>query len=287
MTIANADTAQAFPPARSQLAENVVKERIKSFGFRTWSEGGAEAGQRADALVIGEAQVKRLSMRLEASGLTVTKYALTSWTVKCIDRQTGEVVQRIGRAGHTIDAASRGIVFPNRDGREVEDRHFKLVGVGKHGPGVKRKPRFDMHRRTKRPPHQFAHAAQEVGNIDDILFQFLATRKRQHAFGEQRAALGGLSRVIEQADDGAAAIETAHGSIAAEDKGRELAAVGVSEHAGVSVVMRKKERRVLFRLRAAEEMPVQLREDFCWLKKWIATITVRICGHHLLRANRA
>jgi serine/threonine-protein kinase len=31
-------------------------------------------------------------MRLQASGLTVTKYALTSWTVKCIDRETGEEI---------------------------------------------------------------------------------------------------------------------------------------------------------------------------------------------------
>jgi len=80
------------PPFPSPVAENIVKERIKSFGFRTWSEAGGEAGQRADAAVIGEAQVKRLSMRLEASGLTVTKYALTSWTVKCVDRETGEEI---------------------------------------------------------------------------------------------------------------------------------------------------------------------------------------------------
>jgi serine/threonine-protein kinase len=84
--------APGAPPLPSPVAENVVKERIKSFGFRTWSEGGAETGQRADALVVGEAQVKRLSMRLEASGLAVTKYTLTSWTVKCIDRETGEEI---------------------------------------------------------------------------------------------------------------------------------------------------------------------------------------------------
>ena len=80
------------PPLPSQLAENILKERIKSFGFRTWSEAGGESGQRADAAIIGEAQVKRLSLRLEASGLTATKYTLTSWTVKCIDRETGEEI---------------------------------------------------------------------------------------------------------------------------------------------------------------------------------------------------
>ncbi|HKW79941.1 MAG TPA: serine/threonine protein kinase, partial [Casimicrobiaceae bacterium] len=79
----------------SPVAENILKERIKSFGFRTWSEGGAGApdkGTGADFLVDGEARVKKLSMRLPASGLTVSKYALTSWTVKCIDRETGEEI---------------------------------------------------------------------------------------------------------------------------------------------------------------------------------------------------
>ena len=82
------------PPQPSPVAENLLKERIKSFGFRTWSEGGAgdQGGKNADFLVQGEARVKKLSMQLPASGLTVSKYALTSWTVKCIDRETGEEI---------------------------------------------------------------------------------------------------------------------------------------------------------------------------------------------------
>jgi serine/threonine-protein kinase len=83
------------PPQPSPVAENILKERIKSFGFRTWAEGGAGANQSskgADFAVIGEAKIKKLSMRLEASGLIVTKYTLTSWTVKCIDRETGEEI---------------------------------------------------------------------------------------------------------------------------------------------------------------------------------------------------
>jgi serine/threonine-protein kinase len=74
------------------VAENILKERIKSFGFRTWSEGESGADKGADSLIQGEARVKKLSARLEASGLTVTKYALTSWTVKGIDRETGEEI---------------------------------------------------------------------------------------------------------------------------------------------------------------------------------------------------
>jgi serine/threonine-protein kinase len=96
MTLANADTAQALPAARSQLAENVLKERIKSFGFRVWtSDSEAAAGpnaKAADFLVQGEAKVKLLSAKLPASGITVSKTALTSWTVKAIDKSTGEEI---------------------------------------------------------------------------------------------------------------------------------------------------------------------------------------------------
>jgi serine/threonine-protein kinase len=96
MTIANADSAQMMPPTRSQLAENVVKERVKSFGFRVWNnEGETRTGpnaQAADFLISGEAKVKQLSARLPASGLVVTKTVLTSWTVKAIDKASGEEI---------------------------------------------------------------------------------------------------------------------------------------------------------------------------------------------------
>ncbi len=96
MTIANAETAQALPAARSQLAENILKERIKSFGFRVWSnESGAATAataRGADFLIQGEAKVKQLSAKLPASGLTITKTVLTSWTVKAIDKATGEEI---------------------------------------------------------------------------------------------------------------------------------------------------------------------------------------------------
>ncbi|HSD40896.1 MAG TPA: serine/threonine-protein kinase [Burkholderiales bacterium] len=85
----DADRADA-PPQVSTIAENLLKERIKSFGFRTWSEEGGD--KNADFLVSGEARIKRLSARLQASGLTITKYTLTSWTVKATDRATGEEI---------------------------------------------------------------------------------------------------------------------------------------------------------------------------------------------------
>jgi predicted Ser/Thr protein kinase len=96
MVASDVDSAQAMPPARSQLAENAIKERIKSFGFRTWSvEGETRTGpdaRSADFEIVGEAKLKRLSVRLAASGLTVTKTALTSWTVKAIDKSSGEEI---------------------------------------------------------------------------------------------------------------------------------------------------------------------------------------------------
>lgn len=96
MAIRSADSAQAMPPARSQLAENMVKERIRSFGFRVWSgEGETKTGpdaKAADFHIAGEVRVKQLSARLAASGITITKTALTSWTVKAIDKATGEEI---------------------------------------------------------------------------------------------------------------------------------------------------------------------------------------------------
>jgi len=80
------------PAQPSPVAENILKERIKSFGFRTWASGAADPSNVPDFEILGEAKIKKLSMRLEASGLIVSKYALTSWTIKCVDRSTGEEI---------------------------------------------------------------------------------------------------------------------------------------------------------------------------------------------------
>ncbi len=78
----------------SQVAGNLLKVRIKSFGFRIWSDDAPAAapGSGADFAVIGEARLKKLSAKLEASGITISKYTLTSWTVKCVDKQSGEEI---------------------------------------------------------------------------------------------------------------------------------------------------------------------------------------------------
>ena len=90
ITTRDADRADG-PAQTSAIAENLLKERIKSFGFRTWSEEGS-TDKTADFLVSGEARIKKLSAKLQASGLTITKYTLTSWTVKATDRATGEEI---------------------------------------------------------------------------------------------------------------------------------------------------------------------------------------------------
>ncbi|HOE41999.1 MAG TPA: serine/threonine-protein kinase [Rhodoferax sp.] len=94
MTVTNVESATAMPSARSQLAENVLKERIKSFGFRVWANDGevGTTAQSADFLIQGDAKIKHLSMKLPASGLTITKSVLTSWTVKASDKLTGEEI---------------------------------------------------------------------------------------------------------------------------------------------------------------------------------------------------
>jgi eukaryotic-like serine/threonine-protein kinase len=91
--IGNAE-GTSFPPGRSQLAENVVKDRIKSFGFRVFAPEGDNSAspQAADFAIKGEVKVKQLSTKLPASGLTITKTALTSWTLKAIETATGEEV---------------------------------------------------------------------------------------------------------------------------------------------------------------------------------------------------
>jgi len=82
------------PAQNSLVAENLIKARIKSFGFRIWSDdqNTPTAGKGADFAVVGEAKLRKLSARLAASGITVEKYVLSSWTVKCIDKPTGEEI---------------------------------------------------------------------------------------------------------------------------------------------------------------------------------------------------
>lgn len=123
MLVRNAESTQPIPPARSQLAENMIKERIKSFGFRVWStEGEAKTGtaaKPADFHILGEVKVKLLSAKLAASGLTITKTALTSWTIKAIDKSSGEEI-------YVNTTMPKSTSWPNEDAALAEIG--KLVG---------------------------------------------------------------------------------------------------------------------------------------------------------------
>jgi serine/threonine-protein kinase len=75
---------------RSALAENILMERIRSFGFVAVDQ--ALAKPPADFLLDGEVRFKKLSATLPASGVTIEKFVLTSWTVRAVDTKTGEQV---------------------------------------------------------------------------------------------------------------------------------------------------------------------------------------------------
>ncbi|MBV5267245.1 MAG: hypothetical protein JZU67_01740 [Burkholderiaceae bacterium] len=113
--IRDADRGSEVEPIRSTVAENILKGRIKGFGYRVWSEETsdklkAEFAERSlkanqgevaisasqtkavDFTILGEAKFKTLSAKLAASGINVKKYVLTSWSVKCVDGNTGEEI---------------------------------------------------------------------------------------------------------------------------------------------------------------------------------------------------
>ncbi len=115
INIRDAERGSNIKPERSEVAENILKARIKGFGYRVWSEEQSSklrtelmetsqlAGQTestvsasqvkaADFSIIGEAKFKTVSVVLAASKLEVKKYVLTSWSVKCVDNNTGEEI---------------------------------------------------------------------------------------------------------------------------------------------------------------------------------------------------
>ncbi len=93
ITAKSAEADPAAPAQRSPVAENLLKERIHSFGFRLWNDDMAKDGKGgADFAVTGEAKFRKLSAKLAASGITVEKFVLTSWTVKATDKRSGEEI---------------------------------------------------------------------------------------------------------------------------------------------------------------------------------------------------
>jgi len=103
VVIRDADRRSSPGTRNSSIAENILKQHFVDFGYRVWSEdytrmlrqeAGAQKTNRrtADFSVIGEAKFKQASVTLKASGIQLTKHILTSWTVKCVNNNTGEEV---------------------------------------------------------------------------------------------------------------------------------------------------------------------------------------------------
>jgi len=91
VTIRDAERGTNASPERSAVAENLLKERISGFGYRVWSEKEGGEGD-SDFVIRSEVKFMARSVRLKASGLNLTKYVLTSWTVKCEANDTGEEI---------------------------------------------------------------------------------------------------------------------------------------------------------------------------------------------------
>jgi serine/threonine protein kinase len=79
-----------FQPQRAPIAENILMSRIRSFGFV--AVDAATARPAPDFLLSGEVRLKHLSAVLPASGLTIEKVGLTSWTIRTLDPKTGEEI---------------------------------------------------------------------------------------------------------------------------------------------------------------------------------------------------
>jgi serine/threonine-protein kinase len=83
--------APDLPGRPSPAAENILKERI-SHSDSAWSEDGARS---AEAGPISSSRGSEHQAAFHAAaglGVVVTKYALNAWTIKCIDRATGEEI---------------------------------------------------------------------------------------------------------------------------------------------------------------------------------------------------
>ena len=84
------DSDGAAGPQPSAVAENLLKEHIRSFGFTIVDDQQAKSA--ADFRVSGEVRFKKLSATLPASGLTIEKFVLTSWTVNAVDTKSGQEI---------------------------------------------------------------------------------------------------------------------------------------------------------------------------------------------------
>jgi serine/threonine-protein kinase len=118
-------------PQRSEIAENVLIDRIRSFGFVAVDPNIAQPP--ADFLVSGAVKLKHLAARLPASGLLIEKVALTSWTLRAVDSDTGEEVylntqipQRKSWASEELALQEIGQLIGSEFSRDFFLQYFKF-----------------------------------------------------------------------------------------------------------------------------------------------------------------
>ncbi len=113
ITVKDAERDSGTPPTRSEVAENIFKKQMASFGYRVWSEEAADdinqgmarkseakgnkklaafyaTNKASDFRVIGSVKFQPVLLTMKASGIKIKKYALNSWTVSCHNTMTGE-----------------------------------------------------------------------------------------------------------------------------------------------------------------------------------------------------
>jgi hypothetical protein len=198
ITAKSAEADPAAPAQRSPVAENLLKERIQSFGFRLWNDEMAKDGKGgADFAVTGEAKFKKLSAKLAASGITVEKFVLTSWTVKATDRKSGEEIYYNTQIPEktswaTEDEALRDIgkLIGEEFSKGFFLQHFHFDGqqgaAQAAGPAGKDTAQLLM-RETERPARRAGRRAGGSGgaeaNYDLVLSGGLAKQRRAGAGG--------------------------------------------------------------------------------------------------------
>ena len=232
---------------RSPVAENIIKERIKSFGYRIWSDDGrpsdGKGAKAADFAISGEAKFKTVSAKLPASGLTVTKYVLTSLTIKCVDNHTGEEIyynskvpqkqswadedQALEEVGRIIGGEFSKEFFADHLQAPAKTYQIQIAGLPSYDAGQLVKKEFIGLRPVLNVDFR------EFDKTGTSLFEveFVGTRGN---FGEflQKAILAPLNQKMGQ---GAFSLESAHGDVVKLAFASPLAAPAVMERLGQAV----------------------------------------------------
>lgn len=246
VTVRDAARGPEVVAERSEVAENIIKERIKSFGYRIWSDdgrgGGTGQGARAaDFAIVGEAKFKTVSAKLPASGLTVTKYVLTSLTIKCVDNHTGEEIyynskvpqkqswadedQALEEVGRIIGAEFSKEFFAEHLQAPAKTYQLQVTGLPSYDAGQLVKKEFIGLRPVLNVDfREFDKAGASLYEVE-----FVGTRGN---FGEflQKAVLSPLNQKMGQ--QGAFSLESAHGDVVRLAFATTLSAPAVMERLG-------------------------------------------------------